>query len=133
MSEPLVMKFHPSRVPKVLSRLEWMTWRYDPPPVRCGQLFVMQTVDGHPFAKSPVEMVAEMPARVAFEYDFEGHRSYQSLDQMLSRFQRYYPDTDLKPETPLKVIAWDPDSLVPHPEYDPGPPPEEKEWRQADG
>lgn len=45
-----------------------------------------------------VEMAAKM--------DWDGHRNYDGVDELLEELRSYYPDEEIGPNTKLEIIEW---------------------------
>lgn len=113
------LKFNNGLIPAIIARNVWMTYRYgfEGPLTPGDELVMLDATRGKSFAKAPVEMVAEMPARQVFAIDPEGHRSYRSVGALVDHIGGFYPEADVGPDTLLDVIEWDPNALNVHPEY----------------
>lgn len=118
LPEPYPLKFSPENVPPVISRNKWVTARYGLEGILIPkQRLLMQTEGGAVFAKAPVEMTAEMTVSEFYAFDFNGHKSYRTLDHCVSALQGYYPRSTLTERSMLDIVSWDPEKLEIHPRF----------------
>lgn len=76
-------------------------------PLEPGDTLLMHTPDGEHFANARCRSVQEMTAFDAAASELKGHRSYNSVSELLTHLRRHYREADLTPNTDLTDIAWE--------------------------
>lgn len=74
---------------------------------------LLEAESGDAFARAFIDMFASLSARRFVEGpSWDGHRSYDNLDELLEELRRFYPEADIGPLSELTVIRWRDLSLV---------------------
>jgi hypothetical protein len=90
----------------ILNGCKTTTWRInDEKEIRPGDILSLCHVEGHEFAKASVETVRITLFGQLSSTDFEGHESFQTRDEMLSVYSKYYGFA-VTEDTPVKVIKF---------------------------
>lgn len=59
------------------------------------------------FARVEIVDVEQLTVAAAAERDFDGHRTYDGLDDVLAELREYYPDATIGPETLLTALRFE--------------------------
>lgn len=59
------------------------------------------------FARAELVDVEQLTVAAAAERDFDGHRTYAGLDDVLAELREYYPDATIGPETLLTALRFE--------------------------
>jgi hypothetical protein len=59
------------------------------------------------FARAELVDVEQLTVAAAAERDFDGHRTYDGLDDVLAELREYYPDATIGPETLLTALRFE--------------------------
>ena len=76
---------------------------YDPHP---GQRLSLVDENRDIISRATCTLNAQVPAGWIPHWRFQGHREYDSLDELAEELAEYYPDAELDGDTPITVIAW---------------------------
>lgn len=106
---PIHLTFDPIHVEPILAGTKTATLRYDfERDVATGdELLFVNAESEATFARAFVSIFGIVTVRWFVEGPhWEGHRSYQSTEELLEELAEYYPDADLGPRTELTLIRW---------------------------
>lgn len=109
MKRAIEMKFGWKNVEPVYLGDFSITARYEwDGTVETGDHLVLLDPDGRPFAIARVESIAFMTLRTFVDADYDGHRSYDSIDEAVEKFRGYYPESadDIGPESTLMAVRF---------------------------
>jgi hypothetical protein len=107
MSERKTIKFTPELALLVKSGQKTSTWRlFDDKDLQTGDIVdLIQRPELTVFASAELVEVIEKSLAEMDEADFDGHEKYDSLEEMISTLQQFYPET-ITPKTKAKVIKF---------------------------
>jgi hypothetical protein len=77
---------------------------FDPSP---GERLRFETDTGSDIGRAEIVDVEQLTVAAAAQRDFDGHRSYGSLDDLLAELREYYPDATIGPETLLTALHFE--------------------------
>jgi len=107
VDNPVVLKFDCDHVPALVDGSKTLTLRhdldFDPEPGDRLQFATRRGVIGH----AELVDVEQLTVAAAAERDFDGHRTYGSLDAVLAELREYYPDATIGPETLLTALRFE--------------------------
>ncbi|QQG46261.1 MAG: ASCH domain-containing protein [Candidatus Niyogibacteria bacterium] len=99
------LKFRHNLVQKVLDGSKTVTWRlFDDKNIQVGdQIELIDWESGGKFAEAKITGVREKKLGEIEEKDFEGHEKYQSNEEMLEHYKKYYEEK-VDMNTEVKII-----------------------------
>ena len=102
-----IIKFTTDSIPSILSGVKYSTWRlFDDKDIKVGdELFLVNRGNGVEFAQAVVFKVTEKKMGEISDDDFEGHKKYESEEEMYKEFRGYYGD-QVNKDTPVKIIQF---------------------------
>jgi hypothetical protein len=62
--------------------------------------------DGNRIMKSRVLEITGMTITEAVRQEIDGHKSYESPDELVEVMESYYPEEDIHRHTPIDVVRW---------------------------
>lgn len=99
--------FHPRHTEAIEEGQKRFTIRvdpgYDPEP---GHRLELVDGDRERIRVVHCRLNAQVPAGWIPGWKFEGHREYDSFDELHQELSEYYPDHDIDGDTPITVIGW---------------------------
>lgn len=118
----IALKFAEEHVEPILEGEKYQTLRYDvDEEINAGdRLELLEAESGEPFARTTVDVTGTVSARWFVEGpNWDGHRSYDTVGELLDELRRYYPDADLGPRAELVLVEWN--GITPVDGFDRGP------------
>lgn len=108
IAQPATLKFADEHVDPILKGQKTVTFRLDLDyeEFQTGRRFHLCDEDGERFASAIVEDRGYTTAREAANIDWDGHRNYQGVDDLLNALREYYPEEDLDESTKLEIVYW---------------------------
>lgn len=99
------VKFREPLAKKILSGEKTSTWRvFDDKNLQVGdELEFVVSETERPFVKASIVSVKEKTLGEITEADAEGHEKFDSMEEMLATFRKYYGDS-VTLDTPVKMI-----------------------------
>ena len=99
------LKFRHNLVQKILNNSKTVTWRlFDDKNIQVGdQAELIDWESGEKFAEAEITGVREKKLGEIEEKDFEGHEKYQSNEEMLEHYKKYYGEK-VDMDTAVKII-----------------------------
>lgn len=103
------LKFAEKHVEPILKGQKTMTLRLDLDyqAFQIGRTFQLCHEDGERFASVPVHDRGYTTANMAADMNWDGHRNYRDVDELLEELREYYPDEELDEQTKLEIVYWD--------------------------
>lgn len=104
---PPRIPFHQRFIEAVESGEKRFTLRVDPGyTLEAGKEAWLMDYRGNKIRTARICLVAHVPLSWIPHWQFQGHREYDSSDDLIEELEEYYPDTYLDPDTPITVIGW---------------------------
>ena len=99
------LKFRHNLVQKILDGSKSVTWRlFDDKNLQAGdQVELIDWESGEKFAEAEIIGVREKKLNEIEEKDFEGHEKYESIEEMLGHYKKYYGEK-VNLDTKVKII-----------------------------
>ncbi|MDP3958234.1 MAG: ASCH domain-containing protein [bacterium] len=99
------LKFRHNLVKKILDRSKTVTWRlFDDKDLQIGdKIELIDWESSEKFAEAEITGVREKKLGEIEEKDFEGHEKYQSNEEMLEHYKKYYGEK-VDMDTVVKII-----------------------------
>jgi hypothetical protein len=103
------LPFASEHIDAILDGRKWVTIRVDPDEaIRPGDLLeLIEAESGEPFAAAKTTRVARAPADWIARQEWDGHRNYRTVGQLLNHLREYYPDADLSPQRELTLVVFE--------------------------
>lgn len=113
------MKFAWEHIRPILLGDKWRTIRlaeewHD---VKPQDVLLLADPDDSIFARATVENIGEMTVFDAASLNLDGHRTYPNAGVLCEEMRGYYPDKNIGPNTPVRVIAYGDLDPVDHHRY----------------
>lgn len=61
---------------------------------------------GDLFAEAEVVDRGYTTVEMAAKMQFDGHRDYESADELIEELSEYYPDEEIGPATKIEIVEW---------------------------
>lgn len=103
------LKFAPEHVDAILDGRKWVTIRVDfDLEVNNGdRLALVDAERDEVFAHGTISMIGTVTPSWIVDADFEGHRSYETVGELIHHLRRYYPDERITPGRKVKIIEFE--------------------------
>lgn len=101
------LKFAEEHIQPILRGQKTATLRLDMDLIQIGQRVHLVDEDGVRFATVVVSDRGYESIEWLQRAGVDGHRDYDSVEEMIEAMQRYYPDADIGPQTCLDVVYWE--------------------------
>lgn len=102
-----ILKFEEKLVGPILSGMKTITWRlFDDKDLRSGdEVEFVNRATGEVFARVILGWVREKTLGEVTEQDYDGHKRYESAEEMLATFKSYYGDR-VSYDASVKIIGF---------------------------
>ncbi len=101
------LKFWEPLPSKILNGEKDTTWRVDDDRnLRAGDHLSLVTKAGDTFATAEIVWTKRTTFSELDAEDTDGHESFESDEDMYEQYNAYYPETNIGPDTPLKVVKF---------------------------
>src|SRR3989339_782506 len=101
------LKFRHHLAEEILAGRKTVTWRlFDDKDLKIGdKLELLDWESGEKFADAEIVKIQEKKLGEIEEKDFEGHEKFESKEEMLETYRKYYGDR-VDRSTPVKIIEF---------------------------
>lgn len=101
------LRFDNALVGDIIDENKTMTIRYDLDlGVFPGNRIGLLTEGGTKFGSAEIDEIFEMSAQYFADQNFQGHRPYDGVGELLDELHGYYPDQEFRPYTEFDVVKW---------------------------
>lgn len=101
------LKFRHNLIEKILNGSKTVTWRlFDDKNLQVGdQVEFIDWESGEKFAEAEITGMREKKLNEIEEKDFEGHEKYESTEEMLRHYKKYYGEK-VDMDTIIKIVEF---------------------------
>lgn len=103
------LKFADKHIQPILGGKKTVTLRLDLDyeKFQIGRRFHLCDENGDRFASAHVDDRGYTTVEMAAKMEFDGHRTYRSIDELIEELRGYYPNEEIGPNTRLEIVYWD--------------------------